>query len=544
MKTWKQFIKILAIITFLFNFSTCDFLNDNENPSGNDNPPGDNFVYKVGTTLLQTQWGRGNQFPYNMMTPTDNDGNPTFVGCVAIATAQIMGYHSHPARGSGFSESYLSAKLNKQMPSVNLNVDYDWSNMLNTYRSDRSDSNQRQQNAIATLMYHVGVSIKMNYGIGGAMGGSGADSIKAAQALVNHFGYDRSIQRHLGTYYDAASWGDLIKAQIDAGYPVYHSSGGHARNLDGYDNTGRFHINNGMGIYSKSNLRWAYLDELQPEENGAEEEGETVANNGAVNGAVMINIKPDQGSTGSNVFGLNSFTASNTSVSQNELFTVTLSLRSFGFFPGGQAGVVLVNNAGHIVQVVGIRNWSAFIPNATWTSNPINCYITEIVNTGNYHLQIATRVEGGEWKIVTLSDISKGIPKSLPITVNPGEKNGGGYGRALTNFTAPSSVSRGVQFTVSVSIMADPHDVFPGGQLAVALVDNDNKITVIGSSRDIGSGSGTLTMNRTVPNTVTIGSYKLRIVIRPTISEGVFGDWRIATMFANNVPTSIDFEVE
>ena len=89
---------------------------------------------------------------------------------------------------------------------------------------------------------------------------------------------------------------------------------------------------------------------------------------------------------------------------------------------------------------------------------------------------------------------------------------------------------------------------FSGGQYAAALLDNDgNIISVLGTG---GSGSlsagnrhtSTRNINCTVsPNSVPIGNYHLRILVRPNTTDGV---WHIATLADTDVPDSIDFEVK
>jgi hypothetical protein len=84
-------------------------------------------------------------------------------------------------------------------------------------------------------------------------------------------------------------------------------------------------------------------------------------------------------------------------------------------------------------------------------------------------------------------------------------------------------------------------DRFSGGQIGAALVDNSgNIVEVIGNSNfgafDPGWRYKNRTVNCTVSSTVKSGRYRLRIVIRPT-----GGEWRIATLSIDSIPTSIDF---
>ena len=191
--------------------------------------------------LLKTTW---NQFaPYNNLCPTYADSR-TVTGCVATAMAQIMNYHRNPVRGMGESEAYTTRTLNIEVPSVNFEVNYDWANMLNSYSGNATT---QQQNAVATLMYHCGASVKMDY----AVDESGASSANVPVALTTYFGYDKSIMLISRGNSDNTSWENMIREQIDMGLPVYYAGSspctGHAFVCDGYDNSGLFHFNWGWG---------------------------------------------------------------------------------------------------------------------------------------------------------------------------------------------------------------------------------------------------------------------------------------------------------
>jgi len=205
--------------------------------------------------LIKTTWGQGSSYypyPYNNMCPMDGS-NRGITGCVATAMAQIMNYHNHPAKGIGQSQAYTTRSKQINVPSVNLEVNYDWNNMLNSYTSNMkmcgskicydSSWNKTQANAVATLMYHAGVSVQMDY----SSGSSGAYPKDVPIALRDNFGYDMSTQLEYRFSYSDTTWEAMLKEQIDAGMPVFYggygSSGGHAFICDGYDNSGKFHFN-------------------------------------------------------------------------------------------------------------------------------------------------------------------------------------------------------------------------------------------------------------------------------------------------------------
>jgi len=302
----------------------------------------------------------------------------------------------------------------------------------------------------------------------------------------------------------------------------------HAFIIDGYDNQGRFHMNignNGQsdGWYSLNNIgnRGWWPDEQH----------------------IIINIKPDAGGVSdNNRFGLNSFSASKTSVSQNELFTVDLSLRSFSIFPGGQIGAALVDTNGGIIDIIRTENYTAINPRLSRTS-AINCFVPATVRPGQYRLMIVTRPTNGEWRIVTDSDKEARVPNAIPVTVTAGLANGGGYGLAFASLSADNgivSASRGAQFNVNYDIRNPGMESFEGSLRAV-LTDSAGNETVIGTraSTSFGAGSGRASfVNCTIPNTMAPGNYQLRIAVRPA-----GGEWRIITMSFDNAPSSIRFTV-
>jgi len=206
--------------------------------------------------LIQTKWNQGDDtYPYNNMCPMDGKKR-SITGCVATAMAQIMKYHNHPARGIGQSKAYTTSSKKISVPSVNLEVSYDWNNMLNEYTRScnwwtlcivkNNNWNETQANAVAKLMYHAGVSVEMDY----SSNSSGAFSSVVDDVLRNNFGYDMNTQFTSRYLYTNDGWESMLKGQINAGMPIYYAgsgSSGHAFICDGYDNSGKFHFNWGWG---------------------------------------------------------------------------------------------------------------------------------------------------------------------------------------------------------------------------------------------------------------------------------------------------------
>jgi len=486
--------------------------------------------------LIQTQWGWG--APYDSFVPMIGSRRAA-VGCAAVSLAQIMNYHRFPARGIGQRESYTTS-AGIIVPAVAFNVYYDYDNMLNAY-PNASSGTQRQRDAVATLIYHAGLALRMNY----QLDGSGPFTFHARE-IVDYFGYDRSIQFLARSYFNTdAQWDALIREQLDAGLPVMYSTANpsgvtHSVIIDGYDNTGRFHVNYG---YKGQGDGWYFLTDMYQSLN--------------LNHTMRINLKPDQGGVNSGILALTALTADKNSVPQNEEFKVTVSLRGVDIFPGGHVGAALVDNNGRIAAITGIRNIGEINPGHTVSSTEIFCYVPESVSPGRYSLRIVTRpADAGihaaeEWRIVTLSAVREGVPSSIPFTVTRLQSitPGGGYGIVLEQFESQNSAVRGDSFTVTVRPRNRSGEAF-NGQLGVALVDNsiqgiDGRIVAVIGSGNIGLGNNAMVNSQricTIPNTVAPGRYRLMIVTRPG-NNNDNNEWRLATTAVDGISTSIDFTV-
>lgn len=192
--------------------------------------------------LVQQKWNQDP--PYNMYVP---NGYPT--GCVATAMAQLMKYWEWPTTGTG-EHSY---QWNGQTLSANFGeTTYDWANMIDFYGSNAS---QEQKEAVATLMWHCGVAVDMNY----ASDGSGAYSVDVPAAISEYFSYSEHAEHIAKAGYAYNDWIALLKSNIDQQIPLYYSgqstSGGHAFICDGYDVDGLFHFNWGWGGSSNGYFR-------------------------------------------------------------------------------------------------------------------------------------------------------------------------------------------------------------------------------------------------------------------------------------------------
>lgn len=226
--------------------------------------------------MIETAWGQ--EAPFNNLCPPYNGNQRAAVGCVALAMAQVMKYHEHPAQGTG-SHSYT---YNGNTYSADFGA--------TTYRWDLMTPNgmymgvmQDRENAISTLTYHCGVSIDMMYNWGGGYG-SAAYAKDIPNALMTYFDYANTA-RYLKAS-DDSNFEETLYQELAASRPVvmegFPSPGvsGHTFICHGYssaDNT--FYLNlgatggNGDGYYALNHLAgWSYgvgvVIGIQPNENG------------------------------------------------------------------------------------------------------------------------------------------------------------------------------------------------------------------------------------------------------------------------------------
>lgn len=204
-----------------------------------------NAAYKTNVPeLMSTEWGQ--DAPYNLLCPqyTENGESHRYVtGCVATAMAQIMNYHQYPLKGEG-KYSYRYNPGDGAMLTLVAdfkNTTYDWANMLDEYNDGAYTD--AQANAVATLMYQCGVSVKMNYN----KDGSGAYTADACRALRKYFAYSPNIKLYERSYFPIDEWMNIIYRELNDGCPILYAgssaAGGHEFVFDGYDPDGNVHVN-------------------------------------------------------------------------------------------------------------------------------------------------------------------------------------------------------------------------------------------------------------------------------------------------------------
>lgn len=308
--------------------------------------------------LLTTTWDQ--IYPYNNLCP-DSAGYRAPTGCVATAMAQVMKYWEWPTQGIG---SYSYTDDNFGPISANFGATtYQWSQMPDVLDSS---SSQEQINAVATLLFHAGVAVKMNYGINSSFAlliSALSNTPSCANALTTYFGYKNTLQCVYKSQTSDIDWISTLTNEINAGRPVLERGSGngtgHLFVCDGYDNNGLFHINWGWGSYCDG---YFAHNALNPNGGGT---GSSENNSYNDNVAILIGVEPAGG---------------NPNVQYN--ITVNASDNAMGTATGGgvYAGSSMVELWANANAGYRFTGWNDGV-----TDNPRNIIVSEdITYTANF----------------------------------------------------------------------------------------------------------------------------------------------------------------
>lgn len=350
--------------------------------------------------LLKTKW---NQSPYyNDKCPYDsNAGERAVTGCVATAMAQVMKYWDYPSRGTGY-HSYFSDVYGIQAANFGA-TSYAWGSMPNVV-SSRND-------AVATLMYHCGVSVDMKYGIG-ARGGSAAQTLDVADALKLFFGYAQSTKGIARKDYSDVTWEQLLKNELDAGRPIQYagtgSGGGHSFVCDGYDENDYLHFNWGWGGMDDG---FFWINALNPESLGT---GGGTGNFNS-NHRAIIGIQPPSNSPPAvNIDLYSTISVSPNPIRFGESFTVRADIINRGsstFY--GSITAALFDDEGNFIDYIDIlEETNGLRPNYHYT-NGLNFTTDEIVAApGDYVVGIYVK-PNNDWIAVGNGNYTNFFPVTI-----------------------------------------------------------------------------------------------------------------------------------
>lgn len=383
--------------------------------------------------LLTTTW---DQSPYYNNLCPDSAGTHAVAGCVATSVAQLMKYWNWPVTGNG-SHNYTDATFGPLSADFG-STTYDWTNMPNALNFG---STATQVNAVATLIYHIGVAVEMQYGINGSaatLNSYGFPFLACGEnALKNYFRYKGSLHGVYKSQTSDANWISTLTTEIDAGRPVLErgdgDGGGHAFVCDGYDNNGMFHINWGWSGYMDG---YFAHNALNP---GA---GGTGGNNGynfSSNIAVIVGIEP------------------------NGLLTCYPHSLTFEQEGGSTSFLITPNNA-------NASNWLASC-NEPWltitptSGNPSTGSVTVTAtaapnNTGGIRTAVITITQGTQTASIQVVQNECAVSDQCTVTLQMNDTYGDGWNGASLSVSSASGYTYGT-FTCTEGSTAQTFDVCP-----------------------------------------------------------------------------------
>lgn len=444
--------------------------------------------------LIQTKW---NQLPYyNALCP---GGSVT--GCVATAMAQVMKFWNYPANGSGFY-SYNHSTYGTLSANFG-STTYQWSSMPNIVSSSN--------NAVATLMYHCGVSVDMNYS---PQSSGAAGATKVAPAFKNFFGYPTSVSVQERANYNTTQWINLLKQELDAGRPMYYegtgNGSGHAFVCDGYDNNDWFHFNWGWGGVADA---FYNINALNPTQLG------TGAGLGSYNSnqKIVSGVQPPTGGQTFNMGLYNNVIPSANPLYYGNAFTITTNIANNGTnnFSGDYCAAIF-DDAYNFVDYVEIKTGYTLQGGYAYTNNLVFS-TTGIFGMlpGTYYAGIFYKPTGGNWVIVSNSGGYTNLTQMTVINPNDIELNSSMVLTPGTTFTQGQAAS------VNFNIVNDGNSTF-FGQYQVNLYELDGSFvqTVNTINENNGLPSGYTYQNpyitlSTSSITAAPGTYLLAVVHQP-----------------------------
>ena len=314
--------------------------------------------------LLTTTWDQ--QPYYNKYCPTITVFNwntlsyvsakaPT--GCAATALAQVMKYWNWPVQGKG---AHVNNSKNAGDLYANFGAEkYDWNNMPDSLNAQ---STQQEVEAVATLMYHCGIAMEMQYGFSS----SGINSLTQVEnAVKKYFRYSASTTTINRKDYSVSQWVAQLQNQLNLGRPMVYTGmsldkkSGHAFVCDGYANNGYFHFNWG---WSGDEDDYYSLSALTPggDGTGAGEHNYTYYQ------SALVGMVPDSGSIATPNLQMNSnLSLSNNSITYKGSVVLTAKIKNVGNAPfNGDILAVVVDTAGNYITEFALKeNYTIGISN-------------------------------------------------------------------------------------------------------------------------------------------------------------------------------------
>ena len=222
--------------------------------------------------LLTTKWaqygGGENAFlPY--VNDPDRESLQAKTGCGATALAQIMKFWNYPQSGRGVNSYHWQHPNTNELISRYVDFSeshYDWDNMIDKYFNNENRT-QKQIDAVAKLMYDIGIALEMQY-----KDWSTATQIEYISAVLKkNFGYNPYLRivRYVPGGYTMDEWLTVIYRELSEGRPILVGANNyfgdrHIFVADGYDENGKVHFNLGHAKDSENK----YYDLISPGRDG------------------------------------------------------------------------------------------------------------------------------------------------------------------------------------------------------------------------------------------------------------------------------------
>ncbi len=181
--------------------------------------------------FLPTTWNQGCH--YNELCPPTSSGGScgkVWTGCNATAIAQIFKYYAYPNVGLG---GYHCNAVDTNYCVDFSDQTYDYSMMPNAVTAPNA--------AVAKLMYDIGVAVNMDWG------GAASNSFFSTVPMKRYFAYSPAMHGVLAAQFPLEELIKVLKAELDAGRPVFAKGGAHFYLIDGYNLDNKFHCNFGWG---------------------------------------------------------------------------------------------------------------------------------------------------------------------------------------------------------------------------------------------------------------------------------------------------------
>ena len=479
--------------------------------------------------LITTRW---DQSPYyNNLCPYNNYYHDrTVTGCVATAMAQVVYFYKHPAVGTG-SHSYSTSSYGTLYANFGA-TQYEWNNMPVELTASSSST---QKQAVATLMYHMGVGVEMDYGVS-ATGGSGAFVISsytngehcAEYALKHYFGYKSTAHGEMKDNYSASNWKSMVRAELDARRPLIYAgfgNGGHCFVCDGYDNNDKFHFNWG---WSGQNDGYFALTALNPGSGGAGGGSYTFTSNQQA----IFGLEPDGSSpTPSNTIQLYSGINVNNQIQYGGEIRVTVNVANYTSTNfSGYIGAEVFDNDGQSLGFIGTNSTTINV-NGNKTFEFATTNSTQYL-PGRYYVKVFYKTSNGEWTLVDGG--SYGNNASFSIVHSADLETYSDF-----NITTNSGqLVHGLAANINVDIKNVGNNTF-NGQFKMSLVGLDGALVQDIGIKDV-SGMGhnyhyTNGLDFTNDITAEPGTYHLELTYKSTGSS----NWLLvgATTYQN--PTKV-----